>query len=139
MATRKVNKVKLPAYSRCRRQSECSAHANGLLEATGHDVDVEHLPRAALDRAMRRQYDAYLLDVGLPEMDGTELARRRRAMPSGRTALMIAITGYGQQFHRRNALGAGFDHYFVKPANPAKLCAAVAEFRKELWLSPSRG
>jgi signal transduction histidine kinase/CheY-like chemotaxis protein len=100
-----------------------------LLESMGHNVTAEHHPRAALDRAMREQYDAYLLDIGLPEMDGTELARRLRAMPSGRNALMIAITGYGQQFDRRNALRAGFDHYFVKPADPVKLTAALADIR----------
>lgn len=101
-----------------------------LLSQNGHEVDVEHHPRDALDRAMFQQYDAYLLDIGLPEMDGTELARRLRAMPSGKTALMIAITGYGQQFDRKNALKAGFDHYFVKPANPVKLTAALAAVQK---------
>jgi PAS domain S-box-containing protein len=101
-----------------------------LLEAMGHDVSAEHHPRAALTRAMHEHYDAYLLDIGLPEMDGTELARRLRAMPSGRNALMVAITGYGQQFDRRNALRAGFDHYFVKPVDPAKLAAVLADIRK---------
>lgn len=101
-----------------------------LLEAMGYNVAVDYHPRAALNRAMHQQYDVYLLDIGLPEMDGNELARRLRAMPSGRNALMIAITGYGQQFDRRNALRAGFDHYFVKPADPAKLTAVLAEIRK---------
>ena len=101
-----------------------------LLEMMGHEVAVEHHPRAALARAMNEQYDAYLLDIGLPEMDGTELARRLRAMPSGRNALMIAITGYGQQFDRRNALRAGFDRYFVKPVDPAKLASVLADSRK---------
>lgn len=100
-----------------------------LLEAMGHNVTAEHHPRAPLDRAMHEQYDAYLLDIGLLEMDRTELARRLRAMPSGRNALMVAITGYGQQFDRRNALRAGFDHYFVKPADPVKLTAALADIR----------
>jgi PAS domain S-box-containing protein len=97
-----------------------------LLGATGHDVAVEHAPRAALERALGQKYDAYLLDIGLPEIDGTELARRLRAMPSGKNALMVAITGYGQQFDRRNALRAGFDYYFVKPVDPAKLVAILA-------------
>ncbi|MDB5759165.1 MAG: hypothetical protein JWM30_2454 [Burkholderia sp.] len=101
-----------------------------LLEATGYEVAAEHHPRAALERALHQQYDAYLIDIGLPDMDGTELARRLRAMPSGKNALMIAITGYGQQFDRKNALRAGFDHYFVKPANPVKLASVLADFRK---------
>jgi CheY-like chemotaxis protein len=101
-----------------------------LLENVGHVVAVEHHPHAAIDNAIHHQYDAYLLDIGLPEMDGTELARRLRAIPSRRNALMIAITGYGQQFDRRNALRAGFDHYFVKPVDPTKLAAALADVRK---------
>jgi len=101
-----------------------------LLESVGHTVTVEHHPHDALDNAIHRQYDAYLLDIGLPEMDGTELARRLRAMPFGRNALMIAITGYGQQFDRRNALRAGFDYYFVKPVDLTKLAAALASFQK---------
>jgi CheY-like chemotaxis protein len=51
-------------------------------------------------------------------------------MPSGRNALMIAITGYGQQFDRRNALRAGFDHYFVKPVDPATLAGVLMKIRK---------
>jgi PAS domain S-box-containing protein len=98
-----------------------------LLEAMGHDVSAEHHPHAAIARAMHEHYDAYLLDIGLPEIDGTELARRLRAMPSGKNALMVAVTGYGQQFDRRNALRAGFDHYFVKPVDPAKLAAVLAD------------
>lgn len=98
-----------------------------VLETMGYDVAVEHHPREALERVMHHQYDAYLLDIGLPEMDGTELARRLRAMPSGKKALMIAITGYGQQFDRRNALRAGFDHYFVKPADPSKLASVLTD------------
>ncbi|GAC1427982.1 MAG: hypothetical protein NVSMB6_28040 [Burkholderiaceae bacterium] len=64
-----------------------------LLESMGHDVTAVHHPREALDRTMHEHYDAYLLDIGLTEMDGIELARRLRAMLSGRNGLMIAITG----------------------------------------------
>ena len=103
-----------------------------LLEFNGHQVAVEHDPRQALQRANRELFDAFLLDIGLPGMDGTELARRLRAMPAGRRALMVAITGYGQHFDRSNALKAGFDHYFVKPIEPPKLLAALADFHKKL-------
>jgi CheY-like chemotaxis protein len=100
------------------------------LEASGHHVTVEHDPRSALERAFRQHYDVYLLDIGLPEMDGTELARRLRAMPGGRKKLMVAITGYGQQFDRQNAMKAGFNYYFVNPASPSKLLALLAEFQQ---------
>jgi CheY-like chemotaxis protein len=101
-----------------------------LLETMGPDVTAIHHPREALERAMHQYYEAYLLDIGLPEIDGTELARRLRAMPSGKNALMIAITGYAQQFDRRNALRAGFDHYFIKPVDASKLAAILADIRK---------
>lgn len=84
-----------------------------LLEFNGHQVTIEHDPLLALRRATSKMFDTFLLDIGLPGMDGTELARRLRTMPVGRTSLMVAITGYGQHFDRRNALKAGFDHYFV--------------------------
>jgi signal transduction histidine kinase/ActR/RegA family two-component response regulator len=102
-----------------------------LLEVTGHHVTVEHDPRRALKRALLQDYDVFLLDIGLPGMDGTELARRLRATPSGRGALIAATTGYGQHFDRRNALRAGFDHYFVKPIEPPKLLAVLADFQKK--------
>jgi signal transduction histidine kinase/PAS domain-containing protein/ActR/RegA family two-component response regulator len=102
-----------------------------LLESMGHDVSAVYHPREALERSMHEHYDAYLLDIGLPEIDGNELARRLRAMPLGKNALMVAITGYGQQFDCRNALQAGFDHYFVKPVDPVKLSAVLADSRKK--------
>lgn len=101
-----------------------------LLESNGHQVTVEHDPRLALQRATSETFDTFLLDIGLPGMDGTELARRLRVMPVGRKSLMVAITGYGQHFDRRNALRAGFDYYFVKPIEPSKLLALLADFQK---------
>lgn len=103
-----------------------------LLEFSGHQVIVEHEPRLALQRAVSERFDIFLLDIGLPDMDGTELARRLRAMPVGRKAMMVAITGYGQHFDRRNALKAGFDHYFVKPIEPPKLLAVLRGFSQKL-------
>jgi CheY-like chemotaxis protein len=103
-----------------------------LLEFYGHQVTVEHDPQRALQRAALEPFDTFLLDIGLPGMDGTELARRLRGMPVSRKALMVAITGYGQQFDRKNALKAGFDHYFVKPIEPPKLLIVLTDFKKVL-------
>ena len=91
---------------------------------------IEHDPWLALQRAMSESFDTFLLDIGLPGMDGTKLARRLRAMPVGRTSLMVAITGYGQHFDRSNALQAEFDHYFVKPIEPSKLLVTLLDFQK---------
>jgi CheY-like chemotaxis protein len=59
--------------------------------------------------------DARILDIGLPDMDGRELARHIRAVPGERTPLLIALAGYGSNADRRAALDAGFDRYLVKP------------------------
>ena len=100
-----------------------------LLESNGHQVTVEHDPVLALQRATSEPFDTFLLDIGLPGMDGKELARRLRVMPVGCTSLIVAITGYGRHFDINNALGAGFDHYFVKPVESSKLLALLANFR----------
>jgi CheY-like chemotaxis protein len=69
----------------------------------------------------------YLIDIGLPEMDGNQLVRRLRADPATANALMIAVTGYGQQSDRERALDAGFDEHFVKPLDTKKLAARLAQ------------
>jgi len=87
------------------------------LRDAGHTVDVEADPRRALEHNARQPADVYLLDIGLPEMDGNELARRIRAQSQGRQPALIAITGYGQAANRQTAMEAGFDHYLVKPVD----------------------
>ncbi len=96
------------------------------LENEGHEVSVQHDPHEALALAERLPVDAFLLDIGLPGIDGNELASRLRALPQARGALLVAITGYGQRFDRLRSMQAGFDHYLVKPADPAALAALLA-------------
>lgn len=100
-----------------------------LLEAIGHHVTVENDPQSALALAKEESFDAYLLDIGLPGMDGNELARRLRVLPKARSSLLVAITGYGQQADRDRARESSFDHYLVKPANPSKLAKVLSEPR----------
>jgi PAS domain S-box-containing protein len=88
-----------------------------LLEVQGHAVSVEYDGRGALERARRERPEVLLLDIGLPDMDGYELARRLRAQPENARALLVALTGYGQHQDREEAQQAGFDHYLVKPAD----------------------
>ena len=89
--------------------------------AAGHTVAVEHDPFAALARAEAFAPDACLLDIGLPGMDGHELARRLRALPATAQALLVAITGYGQAQDREASSDAGFDHHLVKPVDMGEL------------------
>jgi len=97
-----------------------------LLEAYGYQASVEHDPLGALERARHERPEVCLLDIGLPGMDGIELARRLRAQPETSAALLVAVTGYGQDSDRSRALAAGFDQYFVKPIDLQKLCGVLA-------------
>ncbi len=97
-----------------------------LIEAMGHRATVELGARQALERAQKEAFDVFLLDIGLPDMNGHALARRLRDLPAGRDAVLVAVTGYGQEQDRAQALAAGFDHHFVKPVEPARLEALLA-------------
>lgn len=103
-----------------------------FLEASGHQVAVEHSSHSALARAQHEPFDAFLLDIGLPGMDGNELAQRLRALPLASSALLVAITGYGQQGDDDAAARAGFDHYFVKPVDPARVVSLLALLQQGL-------
>ncbi|WP_250475422.1 ATP-binding protein [Caballeronia sp. GAFFF1] len=97
-----------------------------LLGSCGHEVIVEHEARRALERASQERPDACLLDIGLPDMDGNELARRLRERPETAEATLIAVTGYGQAEDRHRSAQAGFDHHLVKPIVMEQLAALLA-------------
>lgn len=98
-----------------------------FVKAAGHAVVVESHAAGALARARAVAPEVCLLDIGLPDIDGNELARRLRKMPETAEAVLIAITGYGQQQDRENAMAAGFDYHFVKPVDAVKLAGLLAE------------
>ena len=100
-----------------------------LLTALGHQVMVEHSSHKALERARREVPQVCVLDIGLPEMDGIELAKRLRAQPETARVLLIAVTGYGQDQDRRQTRAAGFDHHLVKPADIGQLSAILADIK----------
>jgi CheY-like chemotaxis protein len=97
-----------------------------LLEVLGHETTVEYDPLQALASARAGSFDAFVLDIGLPGMDGHELARQIRALPRAAGALFIALTGYGQQQDRDASKAAGFHYHFVKPADVDALAQALA-------------
>jgi signal transduction histidine kinase len=97
------------------------------LETSGHDVVVEHESRTALARARSEQPKVFLLDIGLPDMDGNELARQLRSLPELASSCLIAVTGYGQDQDIKGTTEAGFDHHFVKPVDMTKLHALLTE------------
>jgi len=98
-----------------------------LLEAGGHQVSVAHSALAALELAQAVAPELCLLDIGLPDLNGYELARGLRALPQTAHATLVAVTGYGRREDREQARDAGFDHYFVKPLDVKALLALIAD------------
>jgi signal transduction histidine kinase/CheY-like chemotaxis protein len=88
-----------------------------LLELGGHEVATAYSAAAALETAERLQPDIAFIDIGLPRMNGYELARRLRASDRCRAIRLVALTGYGQPGDREEARRAGFDDHIVKPAD----------------------
>ncbi|MDE2050395.1 MAG: PAS domain S-box protein [Gammaproteobacteria bacterium] len=111
---------------------DSAATCAALLQASGHEVTVAHTGREAFDLACRLEPDALLLDIGMPELNGYQLAQRIRGTGWGRRAVLIAITGWGQEQDKRRALAAGFDRHLTKPIDPGRLeallqCAAAGQ------------
>jgi len=88
-----------------------------LLELHGHEVQVAYDGYSALALAVDLRPDIGLFDIGLPTMDGYELARRIREDPRTRSMFLIAVTGWGQEDDRRRSRGCGFDAHLTKPAD----------------------
>jgi CheY-like chemotaxis protein len=95
-----------------------------LLELAGHRVQVAYDAAGALRCAQPVPPQVFILDIGMPDMDGYELARRLRGQAGG--ALFIAITGYGQFQDRQRSAAAGFDHHLVKPVDTEVLGQLLA-------------
>jgi FixJ family two-component response regulator len=101
-----------------------------LLRMEGHEVKTVTDGRQALACSQVVSPSAVVLDIGLPGMNGYEVARRLREMPETRRALFIALTGYGQREDRVLAADAGFHHHFIKPADPRAIHAVISAFEK---------
>ena len=96
-----------------------AAHTVGMLcERMGHQCSFAYDGVAAIEMARRVHPDVVLLDIGLPRLDGFEVARQLRADPGLRGVLIIVVTGSGREEDRTRALEIGVDHYLVKPADP---------------------
>ncbi|MBY0527307.1 MAG: response regulator [Gemmataceae bacterium] len=100
-----------------------------LLRMLGDDVQVVHDGQAALDAVGERRPDVVLLDIGMPGMDGYEVARRIRRMPDLHGVVLIAQTGWGQEDDRRLSTEAGFDAHLVKPVEPDAVQRLLATIR----------
>jgi len=102
-----------------------------LLRMVGHDVDVALDGEASLEAVQARQPDVVLLDIGLPgSLDGYQVARRLHERSTDKRPLVIAVTGYGQDEHRRRAAEAGIDLYLVKPVEVEQLTGVLSKFQR---------
>lgn len=96
------------------------------LQRLGHDIIQAREGRAGLEAALRWWPEVIVCDIGLPELDGYEIARRVRRTPGLSACRLIAVSGYGDTIDRERARKAGFDHYLTKPADPVQLAALIA-------------
>ena len=101
-----------------------------LLRLQGHEVVVAHDGYAALKVASESRPEMAFLDIGMPGMDGYELARRLRQQPGMEDVRLAAMTGWGQEEDRRRSREAGFDHHLVKPADPIVLQELLAALQR---------
>lgn len=114
-----------------------------LLELDGYEVSVSYdatstLAKVAeLVKQQARLPDVFILDIGLPDMDGTDLSRRLRDIPALSQATLIALTGYGQGSDVARSMAAGFDHHMVKPVDYERLTTLLAQLPSPDWVRES--
>ena len=98
-----------------------------LLRLCGHEVFGAADGREALEAAERQRPEVALLDVGMPLLDGYEVARRIRSQPWGRQMALLALTGWGQDSDRRRSAAAGFNLHLVKPVDIGRLMELLVQ------------
>ena len=98
-----------------------------VLELTGNETHIANDGLEAVDKAADVRPDVILLDIGLPKLNGYEVARKIRTQPWGKAVVMVAITGWGQEEDRQKAADAGFDAHLVKPMEHHSLTRLLAE------------
>jgi len=92
----------------------------------GHEVTVVHDGESALAAILRRPPDVAVLDIGMPGLNGYDVARRLRADPATASLALVAVTGWGQAADKQAAAEAGFDRHLVKPLAPDELLDVLA-------------
>jgi CheY-like chemotaxis protein len=106
---------------------DSAASLSELLGLWGYPVQMVHDGYQALTAARQWRPEVILLDIGLPGIDGYEVARRLRREPATTDVLMVALTGYGGEEERRRAQQAGFNHHLTKPVELESLQALLRE------------
>jgi len=106
--------------------ADAAATLRMVLELQGHDARAVFSGQAAVDALAEFDAEVVLLDIGMPGMDGLEVAHHIRALPGGRDVLLVALTGWGQDEDRRRTTEAGFDEHLTKPVDTERLAALLA-------------
>ena len=103
-----------------------------LLRASGHETQIVHDGIAVLEAALNYRPQVVVLDIGLPGLNGFEVAKQLRLQPSLQNVLLVAMTGYGQESDRERSHEAGFDHHLVKPVNFGQVLQILATASENL-------
>ena len=103
-----------------------------LLRLMGHEVNVSHSGPEGLELAKSSHPHLVLMDLGMPNMDGYEVARKLRGSPGTESVVIVALTGWGQAEDRRRTAEAGFDHHLMKPLDPNALESILADYGRRL-------
>ena len=109
--------------------ADAASMLSTLLTLAGHEVIQATGGMTGIDIATHAMPEVALIDVGLPDIDGYEVARRIRAHPNGQSIMLIAVTGYGQAEDRRRALDTGFDAHLTKPVSLEQLAELVGRLQ----------
>jgi CheY-like chemotaxis protein len=99
-----------------------------VLRSAGHTALTAHSGEQALEIAAREKPNAIVLDIGMPQMNGYEVARRIRKTSDGKTVLLVALTGWGQKEDIEKSLNAGFDFHMTKPVDPERIERLLENF-----------
>jgi two-component system CheB/CheR fusion protein len=109
---------------------DSAASIAAFLKLSGHEVRMAHDGTAAIEAARQMRPEFVFLDLGLPGMDGFEVARRLRMEPGVQGARIIALSGFGQEADRQRSLEAGIDQHLVKPADLSFLASLLGSPRQ---------
>lgn len=102
-----------------------------LLEMNGHELEVANSGAEALEKIQHIRFDMIFLNLGMPEMDGIETARRLRLLPNGKKIYLVALTGWGQEKDRQRTRAVGFDWHLVKPVESDAFVEVLDRYRNQ--------
>ena len=108
-----------------------------LLQIWGHDVRTTHDGLSAFELSREFRPDVVVLDIGLPHLDGFEVAARLRALPEFERTLIVGSSGYSRESDRQRAAEVGINLYFVKPFDPCRLESILDSHREALQPVPA--